>query len=160
MLPTIVYRKTLVILLFGAHNLECLFLWACRCNKPEFSNSPSVVLGFSSTGFCNISGGPSKIPTTPAPWATRLVAWPGWSEGIPRQTKSYATWRYSGSLLNQCSDSLDGQAPTGLIGGMGQLTRNGHWITVRPWGRPYPRRNLPQSVEEETDHLLELPGWD
>ena len=31
---------------------------------------------------------------------------------------------------------------------------------VRPWGRPYPRRNLPQLVKEETDHLLELPGWD
>ena len=25
-----------------------------RCNKPEFANSPRVVLGFSSTGFCNV----------------------------------------------------------------------------------------------------------
>ena len=24
-----------------------------QVNKPEFSNPPSVVLGFSSTGFCN-----------------------------------------------------------------------------------------------------------
>ena len=39
-----------------------------------------MVLGFSSTGFCNISGGPSKIPTTPAHWAVRLVAWQGWME--------------------------------------------------------------------------------
>ena len=30
-----------------------LVFWACRCNKPEFSNSPSVVLGFLITGFCN-----------------------------------------------------------------------------------------------------------
>lgn len=28
-------------------------LWVHRRNKPEFSNSPSEVLGFSSTGFCN-----------------------------------------------------------------------------------------------------------
>ena len=31
-------------------------LWACRGNKPEFSNSPRVVLGFSITGFCNCIG--------------------------------------------------------------------------------------------------------
>ena len=30
-----------------------LTVWAHQHNKPEFSNSPSVVLGFSITGFCN-----------------------------------------------------------------------------------------------------------
>ena len=34
-----------------------------------------------------------------------------------------------GSLSDQCSDSPDGQAPTGLIGGTDQLTRNGHGIS-------------------------------
>ena len=35
-------------------------LWAHQCNKPEFSNSPSVVLGFSSTGFCSSTRNGSK----------------------------------------------------------------------------------------------------
>ena len=39
--------------LFRAQSLECYLLWACRCHKPEFSNSLSVVLGFSITDFCN-----------------------------------------------------------------------------------------------------------
>ena len=46
-------------------------------NKPEFSNSPSVVLGFWSTGFCNIFGGPSDsnhaCPLSQADW------WLGWT---------------------------------------------------------------------------------
>ena len=55
------------------------------------------MLSFSITSFCNISGGPSKIPTRPAPWASRLVGQPGWSEGTLRWTKRRATWWYSGS---------------------------------------------------------------
>ena len=34
-----------------------------------------------------------------------------------------------GSLSDQCSDSPDGRALTGLIGGMDQLTRNSHRIS-------------------------------
>ena len=45
--------KNSVTPLFGAQSLECWLFWALRRNKPEFSNSPSVVLGFPSTGFCN-----------------------------------------------------------------------------------------------------------
>ena len=56
-----------------------------------------------------------------------------------------------GSLSDRCSDSSDGRAPTELIGGTDQLTRNDHRIRS-------PSRNLPQRVEEETDHLLGLPG--
>ena len=33
-----------------------------------------------------------------------------------------------GSLSDPCSDSPDGRAPAGLIGGMDQLTRSGHRI--------------------------------
>ena len=38
--------------LFRDQNLECQLFWAHWHNKSEFSNSPSGVLGFSSTGFC------------------------------------------------------------------------------------------------------------
>ena len=47
-------------------------------------------------------------------------------------------------------------SPTRLIGGMDQLTRNGHRIRYGP-GLVL-RQNLPQQVEEETDYLLELQG--
>ena len=55
-----------------------------------------MVLGFLGTGFCNISGGPSEIPTRLACWAAGLVAQPGCSKGTLRQTGRYATWQYSG----------------------------------------------------------------
>ena len=70
---------------------QSFILWARQHNKPEFSNSLSVMLG-----FYNISGGPSKSPTTPAPWVTGLVAQPGWSEGTLRRRRRHTTWRYSG----------------------------------------------------------------
>ena len=46
-------------------------LWAHQCNKPEFSNSPSVVLGFSSTGFCSSTRNGSK----PFTFNLRTIQW-------------------------------------------------------------------------------------
>ena len=39
----------------------------------------------------------TKIPTMPAPWATRLVARPCWREGTLRWMRRRAIWRYSRS---------------------------------------------------------------
>ena len=47
--------KNSVTPLFEAQSLECGLLWAGRHNKSKFSHSPRVVLGSSSTGFCNSS---------------------------------------------------------------------------------------------------------
>ena len=47
--------KNSVTPLFEAQSLECGLLWAGRRNKSKFSCSPRVVLGSSSTGFCNSS---------------------------------------------------------------------------------------------------------
>ena len=134
-----------------------LTVWAHQHNKPEFSNSPSVVLCFPSTGFCNISGDSSETPTTPAPWAARLVALPGWSEGTPKRTRRQATWRCSGF-------------PFGLVFWLPRWPSPGwtHWKDgpthqewpqdkVRPWCWS-PGRNLPRLAEKETDDLPGLPG--
>ena len=94
------------------------------------------MLSFSSTGFCNISGGPSEIPTTLGSCAARLVAQPGWSEGALRQTRRHTTWWYSGSLSDQCSDSPHSCTPTGVSRGTDQLTRNGHGIRWGPRAGP------------------------
>ena len=93
----------------------------------SFSNSPSVVLGFSSTGFCNISGGPSKIATMPPEPPDWLLSRVGVEE--PRKGRGGTPpGGILGSLLDQRSDSPGSLALTGLIGGMDQLTRNGHRI--------------------------------
>ena len=52
--------KNPVATLFQAQSLECWLLRARRRNKPESSNSPSVGLGFSRSGFCNSSWAPER----------------------------------------------------------------------------------------------------
>ena len=87
-----------------------------------------MVLGFSSTSFCNISGGPSEIPTTlalepPDWWLGRVGVEEPQDErgGVPPDS-------IPGSLLDQLSDCPDGRAPARLIGQMDQLTRKDHRI--------------------------------
>ena len=112
-----------------------------------------MVLGFSTTSFCNISGGPSEIPTMPAPWAARLVALPRWRGGAPRQTRR-TTWRYSGFSFGP---AIQMPGPNWTHRRDGPTHQERPQDKVRPQGQSL-GRNLPQWVEEETDHLLGLPG--
>ena len=57
------------------------------------------------------------------------------------------------SLSDLRSDSLDGQAPTGLIGEIDQLTRNGHSLRQGPRAQNPVRSRL--QTEEEFDHFLQ-----
>ena len=50
------------------------------------------------------------------------------------------------------SDSLDSQAPIGLIGGIDQLTRNGHSLRQGRRAQNPVRSRL--QMEEEFDHFL------
>ena len=65
--------------------------------------------GFSSTGFCNISGGPSEIPSH------QPLELPDWWLGLagakePRDQQGGTPLDgILGSLLDRCSDQLSGQ---------------------------------------------------
>ncbi|XDA79514.1 hypothetical protein R6Z07M_009490 [Ovis aries] len=75
------------------------------------------------------SPGSLELPRCP-------VVFPAQFPRLGKETKSVeeaagAIWRGY-----QCSDSPDGRALTGLIGGMDQLTRNSHRISYGPRARP------------------------
>ena len=123
--------------MFRTQRLECSLLWARRHNKPEFSNSLTVVLDF---WFLHI-------------WRLQRDFQPRW---LRRGTRKYATWWYSGFCFGPVF-WLSWQAswPDSLEGGTNSSE------TATGWGKALglvPSQDLPQQAEEETDHHLGLPG--
>ena len=69
-------RPVCVLKLFNPFVWGSELLWACWRNKPEFSNSLNVVLGFSSTGFCNRWAKKTKIlASNITPKVTIKIVW-------------------------------------------------------------------------------------
>ena len=94
-----------------------------------------TVFGFSSSGFCNISGGPSRIPITPAPWAAGLVARPSWNKGILRPVRRCATRRCSGFSFRLVFLFSEWPSPYWIHWRDGLAHQERPQDQVRPWGQ-------------------------
>ena len=88
--------KIFVIPLFGAQSWSVNSSGPAGVIKLSFPTLQVQCSVFWQSNFCNISGGPSKIPTMPAPWIAGPVAWLGLGRGNLRQSRRCATWWFSG----------------------------------------------------------------